>query len=887
LPAVQLLERASHLATLADRFGRVGERGRLVLIAGEAGSGKSALVEAFVAEYAEGSRVLVGRCDDLFAARPLGPIADLARGTTGPLARALAAGDQTTVFDAFLDELSGAPPTIVVLEDLQWADEATLDLVRFVARRLPSLRCFVVATHRVDLAPDHALRATVGALVGPLVTRLAVPPLSVDAVGALAAGSGLDPHALHARTGGNPFFVVELLHEGSGALPETVRDSVLARAAVLGGPARDALDAAAVLGRSVDVEVLRAVADCDFDAIDECVRAGLLVGDHRQQAFQHDLTREAVDAALTPLRRRQLHARALDTLGDRGDADVVQLAHHAIGAADRERIVDLARAAAAQCVALGAFREAATLYGSALANTDPGESTDVATRIELLEGTATVCERVERFDDAIAAGEELLARLSATGDAVALARWEGWLGGVYRVAGRGSDAWELLQHAVERLEGGGETRELARALALLGQHQMVSSRNDAAITTTRRALGMAERLDAEDIAVHALDSCGTAMACLGGDDGLDMLREALERAKRAGVHYEVTRTTVNLAEALVSRHRPLDAISYLDHGIAVANEFELLFNRNGMLNTRARALLMLGRWDDAAADVRAVLEADNTSDANRSHALFNLGTMRARRGDPNAFDALDAALELAAPYGEMPLLVPVAIARAEAAWLADDTVSAAEEIGAAWPFYEQEPEPWFAGEVAWWSRRADVEWEPPLPVRGVPFLRLLAGDTRGAADAWAELGCAYTAADALGDCDDVDAVRGAFERLTALGARPRARQLARKLRALGVREVPRGPRATTRANPAGLTAREVDVASLVVAGLANNEIAATLVLSTKTVDHHVSSILAKLGVPSRRDVAQAAAAVGLDLQDGSAAGATWVPATDAGGGDAP
>lgn len=857
---MDLLERATHLAKLADLLDGVGEGGRLVLITGEAGAGKSALVETFIEPL--DCRVLVGRCDDLFAPRPLGPLADIARRRSGPLSRALDAGDQAAAFDAFLEELIAPPhPVVVVLEDLQWADEATLDLVHVVARRLDSLPCLVLATHRVDLAPDHPLRRTVGSLVGPRVSRLSVPALSVEAVAALAAGTGLDPVALHARTGGNPFFVVEVLADDSGAVPATVRDTIVARAALLSGPARDALDAAAVLGRAAEVDVILTVGDCGVDAIDECVQAGLLVGDHARQSFRHDLAREAIDNGLSPLRRRHLHARALDALD--ADADIVRLAHHAIAAGDNRRIVDLAARAARHCVALGAFREAATLYGSALAHADEA---DASSCLQLLEGRALTCERVERLDEAIAAGEALIAHLAATPDARAQASWECWLGGVYRVAGRGGEAWRLLRDGVERLEPMGESVELARALGLLGQHQMVSSQSADAIVTLHRALAMAERLGAEDIAVHALDSCGTAMTCLGDDAGLDVLAEALDRAKRASVHHEVTRTAVNLSEALLLRHRPADAIVSLDHGIAVATERELRFNRNGLLAARARALLLLGRWDDATADVRAVLAEHDLSDANRSQALLHLGSIRARRGDPNVFDVLDEALELARPYEEMQLLVPVVTARAEAAWLAGDQTGAAREVSTVMPFYVDHPEPWYVGDIALWCHRSGVGWAPSadLPAQ---FVMLLTGDARGAADAWAELGCVYEAADALGDSNDVTDLREALDRLTEMGARPRAQQVARTLRELGVRDVPRGPRATTRSNAAGLTAREVEVAALLAVGLANSEIAERLVLSPKTVDHHVSSILSKLEVSSRRHVAEAASSLGIDLKD--------------------
>ena len=224
------------------------------------------------------------------------------------------------------------------------------------------------------------------------------------------------------------------------------------------------------------------------------------------------------------------------------------------------------------------------------------------------------------------------------------------------------------------------------------------------------------------------------------------------------------------------------------------------------MNARARALFLLGRWDDAIADVRAVLAEPDLSDANRSQALLHLGSIRARRGDPNAFDVLDEALELAGPYAEMQMVVPVVAARAEAAWLAGDQAGAARAVNAAVPFYAGHPEPWYAGDIALWCHRSGVGWAPiaDLPAR---FALMLTGDARGAAEAWAELGCVYEAADALGDSNDVTDLREALDRLTEMGARPRAQQVARKLRELGERDVPRGPRATTRSNPAGLTAR--------------------------------------------------------------------------------
>ena len=470
-PDVVLLERDEQVAAVLARFRGLDEGGHLVLISGEAGAGKTALVEEMLDRHLGAAQVMVGRCDDLFAPRPLGPLADIARGRPGPLADALTSGDQTAVFDAVLAELATPPhPTVVVLEDLQWADEATLDLVRFVARRLDGLPCLVLATHRDDLAASHPIRRAIGTLVGPRVSRIRVPPLSVDAVRILVGDRVIDPVSLHATTAGNPFFLIETLNAGPGALSVTVRDVVLARAAPLTGSGRDALDAAAVLGRNADTELIQTVADCDTAAIDQCLHAGLLVDEDGVQVFRHDLTRQIVEEAMTPLRRRQLHARALEALGD--DGDVVQRAHHAIGADDHAAVVHLAAKAADACVALGAWRQAALLYGEALEHGDG----DDPERLRLLEARATIGLRVELVDEAVAAGNELLARLEAGGDQEKVAEWEGFLSKAYRAVGRGAEAGQMAISAVARLEPLGESPALARALSNLTGHELVSGR---------------------------------------------------------------------------------------------------------------------------------------------------------------------------------------------------------------------------------------------------------------------------------------------------------------------------------------------------------------------------------------------------------------------------
>ncbi|MDQ2942820.1 MAG: AAA family ATPase, partial [Candidatus Dormibacteraeota bacterium] len=516
-----LLERSEHLAALGEHLTAVmdSSRGRLVLLGGEAGVGKTALVRRFADDHRGTARTLFGACDPLFTPRPLGPLLDVAQATGGDFKEIVLTGRRPhEVTTALMQELR-EPPSIVILDDLQWADEATLDVLRLLGRRIEAVPALVVGTYRDDaLDRAHPLRLLVGELRGEGTVRIKLAPLSAAAVAELAGVSTVDPQELYQQTGGNPFFVTEVLATGGGGIPHSVRDAVLARAARVSPEARTLLEAVAMVPPRAELWMLEALTPDAFNRLDECISSGMLSADPSGVSFRHELARLAIAESVSPDRALTLHRRALVILATppAGAPDLTRLAHHAEAARDGAAVLRFARLAAARASALGAHREAAAQYESALQYADELPGMDQA---HLLQEHSHECFLIDRFNPAIASETGALERYRQVGDRNKEGDSLRRLSHLQRCGGRSREADDSIHLAIEILETLPESLELSLAYCGLTMVYMNADDAEGTFRAGRKAMELAERFGDIESLVHVLNSVGTMEMSAGAPGG--------------------------------------------------------------------------------------------------------------------------------------------------------------------------------------------------------------------------------------------------------------------------------------------------------------------------------------------------------------------------------
>ena len=855
-----ILEREHELAELAAAaVAAAAGRGSVVLVSGEAGIGKSAVVAAVRSVLPVAGRLLVGYCDDLATRRALGPLRDLV-GDVGPeLSRALGeGGDRNQLLDALRAELgAGGQPTVLVVEDVHWADEATLDVLRYLTRRAAGWPLVLVLTYRDDeIGRDHPLEPLLGlASRTERVRRLPLARLSPEAVRQLSAASALDSRHVYAVTSGNPFFVTEVIAAGdAGHPPPTIVDAVLARVRTVDAATQDLLEQLAVVPSAGDRWLIDRLVPGGVPAFAAAERRGLVTVAPSRVAFRHELIRRAIADSLPAARRIELNHNVVAALLDHEGADLAAIVHHAAEAGDRAVITRYAPLAGAEAAAAGSHREAAAHLRLAL---EDRSGYSPAEQADLLDRYAIEC--YTNGDPAALDSQREAVRLRRTlGNPRALGASLRWLSRIAWLMGDRPAAESAATDAIEVLSGAGDDRLLALAYSNRSQLHMLAEQRTEAIAWGERAAGLARAAGDAGTLSHALNNIGLAKWRLADPQGRRDLAESLRVALAADEVEHACRAYVTLVWSLLDDFDFAAAAPLLAEGMDLADGADHRMFHSYMHVELARLELGTGRWDEA---VRAAEFVSAAPLSHRSPATVVLARVRTRRGEPGAAELIAQAWDMAERLGELQRTAPAAAARAEHAWLAGGDPGAVAALEATYAEAGRVGEYRMRAELGYWMTRLG---RPVTPENSTdPYALQATGRWREAAAAWRAAGCPYEHAAALADSGDPDDLLAALTELDALRAEPLARRVRARLRELGSARIPRGPAERTRHNPAGLTGRQLEVLRLLADGMTNAEIAGCLVLSVRTVDAHVAAVLAKLGLRSRREAPARAAELGV------------------------
>jgi len=575
----------------------------------------------------------------------------------------------------------------------------------------------------------------------------------------------------------------------------------------------------------------------------------------------------AVEAGIAPHRKSELHSRLLAALEQQSLADPALLAHHAEGAADGDAVLRHAPEAARRSSALGAHRESAAQYERALrftgTRTHRGdiEPADLAEMAETYEGIAREYSLLDRWEEAEKALRVALRLRRELGDDRRVGHDLQLLATTLWRLCRGAESHRAAAEAVDVLLPGGPCRELGWACAYLGGSKWSVGQADG-VEQIRQAQDIGERLDLPDLVSYALNALGLGLVKRRGEDGVRYLESAVQIGLAAELPDAVGRAYGSLEEACISLQRFDEADRHYTEGMAFCDRRELGAFSACLMGWRTVALFLRGRWSEAEEVCAAMQTKQGISPINLLNPIRVLGTIKGRRGESGGWELLDQAATLGEATCEPQWIVPVRAARAELMWLADQPDLAVSEARSG---YEQgigRVDPWTLAPAAIWLGRLEGPAAVGLDLPK-PYALELAGRHGEAADAFDQIGQIYDAAMVRLHDTDEGALRQAASTFDDLGARVAATRARRRMRELGISNIPRGPRSGTRAAPAGLTAREQEVLVLLTEGLSDKEISRRLVISDRTVHHHVSAILSKIGVASRSAAVVKAAGMGI------------------------
>ena len=866
---MKLIERAEFLTALEKMFEEIQlNEGHCVLISGEAGIGKTSVTKEFTRDKKRKSKVFTGTCDALFTPRPLGPLYDiLLQMKVFDAQETSQVKDRLVLFNRFLQEVGSYPQsTIVIIEDIHWADEATLDFINFFARRITQFHCLLILTYRDDeIYHKSCLRPLLGQLPPDSFTRLKLTPLSIEAVQDLAVKRGYSGEDVYSISGGIPFYVNEILANYSPGIPHNIKDSVLSVYGKLDEQAQHVCQILSILPTGFEIKYLERLEPLYADAIQKCLDFGILIlrdlPVETEQAgdfifFKHELYRRTIETSLSPFLRLILNKKVLDLFLESFEqkGELVRIVHHAKNANANELVVKYAPQAAMQAASLGAHVEASRLYYSAI-EYYLGDDEDVL--IKLYESYAYECYIINEIKDAIIYQEKALRIWTGRNDVEKVGDCLRILSRLWSSGGNLKKAEAIGMEAIEVFEKCSASKAKAKSLSNMSQIKMYLDLREECIYWGNKAISMANELGDEETLCQALINIGGVEARMhpSREKGVTLLMQSLEIALRNTYEELAIRAYTNLvANALWIKDYAF-AKKNLEEGIQYCEERDIVLGAFYLLSLNAWLNLDMGNWDEALRVASAHSASEYTLPFFKVTLFGIVAKIKIRRGDENILAQL-LQMKDTLETREVYQLLPIFSILLEYEWIMGKTIIDNADLEFAIELATGNERVYINSEFAFWlwkSRKQTLQVKTFFEGHQFSSMKL----AKRAAEIWKQISCPYEQAVALFEGNEEDK-RKALDIMQKLGADGVYKRMKFNMRFSGIKKIPRGIRRSTMSNPANLTERELGVLELLKDGLQNKEIGAKLFISPKTVNHHVASILFKLDVNSRAKAVQEA-----------------------------